>query len=90
LAAQAGDIEKIVSYCDKQRIPIYIYGGGSTVTRSMEAVSGGVCLDMRIHLNKVVAFLVSFISDIVSNFHFSRLPKRKDDPFITFTIILCI
>jgi alkyldihydroxyacetonephosphate synthase len=50
------DIEKIVSYCDKQRIPVYIYGGGSTVTRGMEAVQGGVCLDMSIHLNKVVAF----------------------------------
>ena len=50
------DVEKIVSYCDKQRIPIYIYGGGSTVTRGMEAVRRGVCLDMSIHQNKVIAF----------------------------------
>ena len=50
------DIEKIVGYCDKQRIPLYIYGGGSTVTRGMEAVRGGVCLDMSNHMNKMVAF----------------------------------
>jgi alkyldihydroxyacetonephosphate synthase len=50
------DIEKIVDYCDKQRMPIYVYGGGSTVTRGMEAVRGGVCLDMSIHMNKVVTF----------------------------------
>ena len=49
------DIEKIVGYCDKQRIPIYIYGGGSTVTRGMEAVKGGICLDMSIHMNKVLS-----------------------------------
>ena len=50
------DIEKIVDYCDKQHIPITIYGGGSTVTRGMEAVKGGICLDMSIHMKKVVAF----------------------------------
>ena len=50
------DIEKIVAYCDKQHIPLYIYGGGSTVTRGMEAVNGGISLDMSVHMNKVVAF----------------------------------
>ena len=50
------DIENIVAYCDENRIPLYVYGGGSTVTRGMEAVKGGVCLDMSVHMNKVVAF----------------------------------
>lgn len=50
------DIEKIVAYCDRQRLPIYIYGGGSSVTRGMEAVKGGISLDMSVHMNKVLAF----------------------------------
>lgn len=50
------NIETIVQYCDKNRIPVYVYGGGSTVTRGMEAVKGGVSLDMSVHMNKVVEF----------------------------------
>jgi alkyldihydroxyacetonephosphate synthase len=48
------DIAAIVSYCDDKRIPLYIYGGGSSVTRGMEAVKGGVTLDLSVHLNKVI------------------------------------
>lgn len=50
------DINKVVAYCNEQRIPLYIFGGGSTVTRGMEAVKGGVTLDMSRHMNRVVAF----------------------------------
>jgi len=50
------DIEAIVQYCDANRIPIYVYGGGSTVTRGTEAVKGGISLDMSVHMNKVVEF----------------------------------
>lgn len=50
------DIVEIVRYCNEQKIPIYVFGGGSTVTRGMEAVKGGISLDMRRHMNKVVAF----------------------------------
>lgn len=50
------DIEKVVSFCDKNRIPLYVYGGGSTVTRGMEAVKGGICLDMSVHMKRVFAF----------------------------------
>ena len=50
------DLEAIVRYCHEHRIPIYVNGGGSSVTRGKEAVKGGVSLDMSIHLNKVVAF----------------------------------
>ncbi len=50
------DLRAIVDYCDKNRIPLYVYGGGSSVTRGVEAVKGGVSLDMRVHLNKVVNF----------------------------------
>ncbi|MCJ7532552.1 MAG: FAD-binding oxidoreductase [Anaerolineales bacterium] len=50
------DIEKIVTYCNDQKIPLYVYGGGTSVTRGFEAVKGGVTLDMGVHLNKVVDF----------------------------------
>ncbi|HTX80408.1 MAG TPA: FAD-binding protein, partial [Longilinea sp.] len=50
------DVEAIVHYCDEHRIPTYVYGGGSSVTRGMEAVKGGVSLDLSVHMNKVLAF----------------------------------
>lgn len=48
------DIKLIVNYCNNEKIPVYVYGGGSTVTRGVEAVKGGVTLDMRKHMNKVI------------------------------------
>jgi alkyldihydroxyacetonephosphate synthase len=50
------DIQAIVAYCNEEKIPVYIYGGGSSVTRGVEAVKGGVTLDMRVHMNKVITF----------------------------------
>lgn len=49
-------IEKIVAYCRKNKIPVYVYGGGSSVTRGVECMKGGVSLDMRLRFNKVVDF----------------------------------
>lgn len=49
-------IEKIVSYCVEKKIPVYVYGGGSSVTRGVEANKGGVSLDMRQRFNKVIGF----------------------------------
>lgn len=57
LAPRSGaEIEKIVIYCDRENIPIYIYGAGSSVTRGTEAVKGGISLDMSRHMNRVVDF----------------------------------
>lgn len=50
------EIEKIVAYCTKHRIPLYVYGGGSSVTMGVEPTKGGVSLDMRKHFNKVLEF----------------------------------
>ena len=50
------DIEKIVNYCNQELIPLYVYGGGSSVTRGVECVKGGVSLDIRVHFNKVIEF----------------------------------
>lgn len=49
-------IEQIVAYCAKEKIPVYVYGGGSSVTRGVECVKGGISLDMRLRFNKVVSF----------------------------------
>ena len=49
-------IEKIVTYCAENKIPVYIYGGGSSVTRGVECVKGGISLDMRLRFNKVISF----------------------------------
>jgi alkyldihydroxyacetonephosphate synthase len=50
------DVDAIVRYCHEYRIPVYVNGGGSSVTRGKEAIKGGVSLEMSAHLNKVVAF----------------------------------
>ena len=49
-------IEKIVAYCTEYKIPVYVYGGGSSVTRGVECMKGGISLDMRARFNKVVDF----------------------------------
>ncbi len=49
-------IEAIVAYVTKHKIPLYVYGGGSSVTRGVECVKGGISLDMRLRFNKVVKF----------------------------------
>lgn len=50
------DIKKIIAYCDREKIAVYVYGGGSSVTRGEECVTTGPCvtLDMRVHMNRVL------------------------------------
>lgn len=50
------EITKIVEYSTKNNIPLYVYGGGSSVTRGVEPVCGGISLDMRRNFNKVLSF----------------------------------
>lgn len=50
------EIKAIVDYCVANKIPLYVYGGGSSVTMGVEPVKGGVSLDMRRNFNKVIAF----------------------------------
>jgi len=50
------EIAAILKYCQQELLPVYIYGAGSTVTRGVEAVRGGVCLDMSKHMNQVLDF----------------------------------
>ncbi|MDD3946441.1 MAG: FAD-binding oxidoreductase [Clostridia bacterium] len=54
--SEASEIEKIVEFCNKELIPVYVYGGGSSVTRGVECMKGGISLDMRPNFNKVIKF----------------------------------
>lgn len=50
------EIEAVVEFCQKEKIPVYVYGGGSSVTRGVECMKGGISLDMRLRFNKVIDF----------------------------------
>ena len=54
--AESDEVQKIVDLCVKKHIPLYVYGGGSSVTRGVEPVQGGITLDMRRRFNKVLSF----------------------------------
>ena len=56
LRAVAQMWRRLSNYCHDHRIPLYVYGGGSTVTRGMEAVKGGICLDLSTHMRRVLSF----------------------------------
>ena len=49
-------VEQIVAYCQQEKIPVYVYGGGSSVTRGVECMKGGISLDMRLRFDKVIEF----------------------------------
>ncbi|MDQ7782908.1 MAG: FAD-binding oxidoreductase [Desulfomonilaceae bacterium] len=50
------DVRNIVDYCGEHGIPVYVYGGGSSVTFGLEAVKGGIVMVMSTHLNRVLNF----------------------------------
>ncbi|MCP4718363.1 MAG: FAD-binding oxidoreductase, partial [Desulfobacteraceae bacterium] len=50
------DVKAIVSLCHDQRIPVHVYGGGSSVTFGLDCPRGGVTLALSTHMNKLVSF----------------------------------
>jgi alkyldihydroxyacetonephosphate synthase len=48
------EIVEIVKLCNAERIPIYVYGGGSSVNLGFLPEKGGVTLVMGTHLNKII------------------------------------
>jgi alkyldihydroxyacetonephosphate synthase len=50
------DIQKIVTFCNQEKIPVYVYGGGSSVTKGLISEKGGVTLVMSTHMNRVLSF----------------------------------
>lgn len=50
-------IEDIVKYCNEKQIAIYIYSGGSSVTRGVEpTVTRNITLDLGKKFNKIISF----------------------------------
>lgn len=52
----AEQIEQCVAYCVAHKLPLYVYGGGSSVTRGVEPIKGGISMDMRRRYNKILSF----------------------------------
>ena len=51
------EIKQIVDYCNSERIYVYVYAGGSSVTRGAECIkSPNVSLNIAKNFNKVVKF----------------------------------
>lgn len=50
------EVQKIVTFCSEHHLPLYVYGGGSSVTMGVEPTLGGISLDMRKRFNKVIEF----------------------------------
>jgi alkyldihydroxyacetonephosphate synthase len=48
------EIRKIVNYCDQHGIPVYAYGGGSSVTLGLRPSMGGITLVMGTHMNRII------------------------------------
>lgn len=48
------DVKKIVEYCNEEKIPIYVYSGGSSATKGLTPTKGGVTLVLKTHMNKVL------------------------------------
>lgn len=50
------DIRQIVSYCSSEKIPVTVYGGGSSVTMGLRCTKGGITMVMNTHMNRVLSF----------------------------------
>jgi alkyldihydroxyacetonephosphate synthase len=48
------EVRQIVAFCNKEKIPIYVYGGGSSVNLGFQPVNAGVTLVMQTHMNKII------------------------------------
>ncbi len=48
------EVRRIVAYCDRHRIPVYAYGGGSSVNFGLRPSRGGISLVLNTHMNKII------------------------------------
>lgn len=47
-------VQRILDYCNQHGIPVVPFGGGSSVTRALEAHRGGVSIDLKARMNGVL------------------------------------
>jgi len=50
------DLVRIMEYCCRSGIPMVPRGGATSVTRGLECPRGGVSLDLRTHMDRVIRF----------------------------------
>jgi alkyldihydroxyacetonephosphate synthase len=50
----ANDIKLLVAYCNAEKIPVTVFSGGTSVTRGVECLRGGISLNMRAYMNRIV------------------------------------
>jgi alkyldihydroxyacetonephosphate synthase len=50
------DVQAIVDCCNEHRIPLHVYGGGSSVTLGLTPAKGGITLVMTTHMNRILDF----------------------------------
>ncbi len=50
------DVHKIVAYCHSEKIPVTVYGGGSSVTLGLASGPGGIVLVMSTHMHRKLDF----------------------------------
>jgi len=48
------EVTRIINLCNERNIAIVVHGGGSSVTSGLESVCGGISLDMRRHMNRII------------------------------------
>lgn len=48
------DVAGIVAFANQEKIPVYVYGGGSSVTFGLKTPKGGIMLVMGTHMNKLL------------------------------------
>jgi len=48
------EVQKIVKLCDEKKVPIYVYGGGSSCNKGFLPQKGGITLVLSTHMNKVL------------------------------------
>jgi alkyldihydroxyacetonephosphate synthase len=48
------DVKSIVHFCNQEKIPITVFAGGSSVMRGTECTKGGISLNMKAHMNRIL------------------------------------
>jgi alkyldihydroxyacetonephosphate synthase len=48
------DVRALVRFCNHEKIPITVFGGGSSLTRGTECINGGISLDVSVHMNRIL------------------------------------
>lgn len=49
------EVAEIVKFCNRERVPLYVYGGGSSVTLGLKPAKGGITLVMSTHMNRMIS-----------------------------------